>query len=260
VKFLLAVLAACLLGIAFLRSPWSRISLEAATVVLPAAASSPAPAATDDVLAIIFSGDGGWADLDKQLGDAFVANGLPVLGVSTFRYYWRARTADESAAQLDALISRYLATWNKRRVWLIGFSFGADVLPSIVAKLSPRNRAAIAQLVLLSPSRDLNFEIELEDYMASQGWLKEHLKSLLQWINPSPHYPALPPLQALQGQPPVECYYGDDERDVSLCAAAGVPTWLQVHAKRGGHHFDGGYLSLAKQLIDELPGKSTAGK
>jgi len=251
---MLAVVAAGLLGVAMMWNPWSRVSLEKTTVVLPVpVAGTTPPAGRDDVMAIIYSGDGGWADLDRRLGIAFVDRGIPVLGVNTFKYYWRDRTPEQSALELDALMTKYLGAWGKKRIWLVGYSFGADVLPTIIDKLSPANRARITQLVLLSPSRDVTFEIELEGYMIKQGWFKEHLKTVLQHINPIRHYDALPPLQALQGKPPVVCYYGLDDADDSVCTQSGLPTWVTVHAKKGGHHFDGGYQPLAKQMLDELP-------
>jgi len=251
---MLAAVGSCLLGIALIWNPFSRVSLEKSTVVLPASSASVAPPAGErDVMTIIYSGDGGWADLDKQLGNAFAARGIPVLGVSTFKYFWRARTAEQSAVQLDALMTKYAAQWGKRRVWLVGFSFGADVLPTIIDKLSPVNRARITQLVLLSPSRNLNFEIELEGYMINRGWWKEHIKELLQKINPVKHYDSLPPIRALNDRPPVVCYYGTDDSDESLCTDPGLPAWVTVHARKGDHHFDGGYQPLARQMLEELP-------
>ncbi len=251
---MLAVAGSCLLGVALIWSPWSRTSLENATVVLPVAAiSAPAPAGEGDVMAIIYSGDGGWADLDRRLGIALIDRGIPVLGVNTFKYYWRERSPEESARELDALMTKYLGVWGKRRIWLVGFSFGADVLPTIIGRLSPANRARITQLVLLSPSRDTTFEIELEGYMIKQGWFKEHVKTLLQHINPIRHYDTLPPLRALQDQPPTVCYYGLDDSDDSHVRCAGLPAWVTVHAKKGGHHFDGGYQPLAAQMLQELP-------
>lgn len=233
--------------------PWSRVSLQDATIVLRAAHAVTPPAGGDDVLAVIYSGDGGWADLDRQLGNAFAARGIPVLGVSTFKYYWRSRTVEESAAQLDALLDEQMPRLGKRRLWLIGYSFGADVLPSIIARLQPEHRGAIAQLVLLAPSRDVTFEIELEGYMIRQTWFTEHFKRLMQGINPIRHLPALPPLLALHGHPPVQCYYGLDDADDSLCTMPGVPSWMQVHPKPGDHHFAGGYQPLARELLAELP-------
>ena len=251
-----ALIAAGVVAAVLAWQPWSRVSLQDATIVLPVPPAVTAPAGRDDVLAVIYSGDGGWADLDRQLGNAFAARGIPVLGVSTFKYYWRSRTVEESAAQLDALLTAQMQRLGKRRLWLIGYSFGADVMPSIVARLRPEHRATIAQLVLLAPSRDVTFEIELEGYMIKQGWFVEHFKRLMQHINPIEHESALPPLVALHGQPPVTCYYGLDDADDSLCTAPGAPRWLQVRPKPGDHHFAGGYLPLAKQLLEELPARA----
>ncbi|MEO5813017.1 MAG: AcvB/VirJ family lysyl-phosphatidylglycerol hydrolase [Rhodanobacter sp.] len=252
---MLSGLGVCVLGLAVIWNPFTHVSLDNATVVVPAAMQVTPPSGRDDVLVIVYSGDGGWADLDKQLGNAFAARGLPVLGVNTFKYYWRMRTADESAAQLDALMTKYLEQWHKQRVWLVGFSFGADVLPTIIDKLSPENRARIAQLVLLSPSRDFSFEIQFEGYMVSQGRFKAFVKRQLEKFNKVPHYPTLPPVQAMQRQLPVVCYYGTDDADESLCTIAGLPRWIQVYPENGGHHFDGGYAPLAARLIEQLPAR-----
>jgi len=215
---------------------------------------TPPPAGHDDVLAVFYSGDGGWRDLDQQLGKRLQAHGVPVLGISCLDYYWRMRTPEQSARDLDALISKYTATLHKQKVWLIGFSFGADVLPTIVNKLSPANRARITQLVLLSPSQDVNFEIEMEGYiMVRENWLKTHLQEAKQWINPVPHYPALPPLEALQGKPPVICYYGRDDSDDTVCSDPKLPKWMKVYVMPGDHHFDYNYDGLAVRMIGDLP-------
>jgi type IV secretory pathway VirJ component len=251
------VLGACIVllgGVALIWHPWTHVSLEDATIVMPATAGSTPPPGKDDVLAIVYSGDGGWADLDRQMGDAFVARGIPVLGVSMLPYFWRARSPDVAARELDALITAHLASTGKRRVWLVGFSFGADVLPTILNKLTPASRSRVTQLVLLSASRTANFEIELQGYMR-ESWFSTQLKTLLQWVNPVPHYDALPPLLALQGNPPVTCYYGVEDIKDSVCAGSTLPQWIKVHQMPGDHHFDGDYHALANRLIDELPAR-----
>lgn len=232
--------------------PWHHASMEDALVVVPAKAGVVPEAGRGDVLTVFYSGDGGWRDLDKQLGGILADRGIPVLGVSLLKYYWRERTPEASAADLDALIQRYGEQWGKRRVWLIGFSFGADVLPSIVDRLPPETRARIAQVVLLSPSKDVNFEIEMQGYMV-EGWWKTHTQNLMQAINPVRHYDARPPLLALAGKPPVACYYGKEDEDDTICASKDLPAWITVHVKAGDHHFDYDYEGLARQLIDELP-------
>jgi type IV secretory pathway VirJ component len=235
--------------------PLPRPSLEEATVKLPATVQ--APAGDDDVLAVFYSGDGGWRDLDKEVGSRLAARGIPVLGISCLAYYWRNRSPEESAKDLDALINKYAAQWHKRKVWVIGFSFGADVVPTIVEKLSPENRARISQVVLLSPSRDTNFEVELEGYM-TENWLKTHTKAFMEWLNPVPHFPALPRIAALQNKPPVICYYGRDDGDDSACSDPTLPKWVKVYEMPGDHHFDYNYDGLATRMIGDLPSEPSA--
>lgn len=256
---LLLAIAAALLAVMLVWRPWSRVSLEKTTVVWPVANQSIAPpAGKSDVMAVIVSGDGGWSDIDRRLGIAFIDRGIPVLGVNSFKYYWRERSPVLTAQELDALMTKYLGVWGKRRIWLVGFSFGADVLPTVVDKLSPVNRARITQMVLLSPSRDVTFEIELEGYMIKQGWFKERIKDVLQSINPIRHYDSLPRLRALQGKPPVVCYYGLDDAADSLCDQPGLPAWVTVHAEKGGHHFDEGYQRLTQRMLQELPAEASS--
>jgi len=247
---LLVLVAAVLLA----WRPWSHPAMAETTTEMAAPPGVTPPAGQDDVLAIVFSGDGGWRDLDQQLGSHLNARGFPVLGISALEYYWHGGSADKTARDLDALIDSGLARTHKQRLWLIGFSFGADVLPTVIARLTPAHRARIAQLVLLSPTRDLNFEIELEGYMQQRlGWLQSTLKSIKQQVNPVPHYPARPPLLALDDHPPVACYYGIDEADDTVCAEPGLPAWIQVHALAGDHHLGGDYEKLAQAMIAALP-------
>src|SRR6185312_10970238 len=243
----------CVLGFVLFWNPFARPSLERSVVVVQPAPSVQAPAWRDDVLTILYSGDGGWSDLDKQLGTAFAARGIPVLGINSFKYFWRARSPDVAAQQLDALITESLAKWHKQRVWLVGFSFGADALPTLIDKLSPATRSRITQLVLLSASRDITFEIQLQGYMKPQGHFAMLLKNLSDRFNNVPDYPALPPVAALDNQFPVVCYYGKDDADDSLCTMQGLPARVTVHGEAGGHHFDEGYQRLAEQMIDGLP-------
>jgi type IV secretory pathway VirJ component len=234
--------------------PWHHASMDESLVQVPAQPGVTPLAGRQDVVAIFYSGDGGWRDLDQSLGKIIASHGIPVEGVSLLQYYWRNRSAEDSAADLDALIARTVASGDKKRIWLIGFSFGADVLPTIVGKLSPEGRARIAQVVLLSPSKDVNFEIEMEGYIsAREGKWKTWTQDFFQWVNPVKHYDAMPPLEALAGQPPVVCYYGIKDKADTICADPKLPSWVKVYEKTGDHHFDYNYEGLAQQMIHELP-------
>src|SRR5579859_4622056 len=203
---LVLLFAACVGLLAW--HPWHHASMDESLVQVPAQTGVTPLEGRGDVVAIFYSGDGGWRDLDQSLGKIIASHGIPVEGISLLQYYWRVKGPEDSAADLDALITRTLAQNGKKRVWLIGFSFGADVIPTIVSKLSPEGRSRIAQIVLLSPSKDVNFEIEMEGYIsAREGQWKTWTQNFFQWVNPVKHYDAMPPLLALDNHPPVICYY-----------------------------------------------------
>ncbi len=42
--------------------------------------------------AVILSGDGGWAGLDKKVAAALAAQGIDVVGIDSLRYFWSERT------------------------------------------------------------------------------------------------------------------------------------------------------------------------
>lgn len=230
--------------------PWARPTLEQASRDIEAdPAATPVPG-LDEVIGVLFSGDGGWAEIDRHLARAFAASGVPVVGVSTLRYFWRERAPHAAARELDALLARRLARWQRRRVWLLGFSFGADVLPTLVAGLSAALRTRIAQLVLLSPSPSIAFEIGLENYVNGAGVVAALTRGLLRRLHHVAHYDPLPRVAALAGQPPVVCYYGTHDR--TLCSERELPPWVVAHRVPGGHHLGRDYATLARRLLRDL--------
>ena len=54
------------------------------------------------------------------------------MGLDSLRYFWSPRTPDGLAADTNRMILYYLTHWAKKRVLLIGYSQGADVLPFAV--------------------------------------------------------------------------------------------------------------------------------
>ncbi len=207
------------------------------------APSSPAPAnaaaqsaALSDVFAIMLSGDGGWAGLDKEVAAALAADGIPVIGLDSLRYFWSARTPASLAADLDAMIQYYVARLGKRRVLLIGYSQGADVLPFAVNRLPPATRSQVALTAIIGMSEHALFEF--------------HVSS---WVADDESGPAtLPEVQRISGIP-VLCVYGEEETD-SLCPQLD-PRRITVVKLKGGHHFDGNYAGLAQAILASAGGR-----
>ncbi|HEV7613785.1 MAG TPA: AcvB/VirJ family lysyl-phosphatidylglycerol hydrolase [Steroidobacteraceae bacterium] len=187
-------------------------------------------AGASNTFAIIMSGDGGWAGLDQDVAAALSAQGIPVVGLDSLRYYWTARTPDGLAADTDRLIRYYLAHFGKQRVLLIGYSQGADVLPFAVNRLPEATRAYVALVAVMGMSDHALFEF--------------HLSS---WISDTNSGPAtLPEINRITGIP-VLCIYGADEND-SLCPKL-APKRFHIVELKGGHHFDGDYANLAREIL-----------
>jgi type IV secretory pathway VirJ component len=199
-------------------------------IEVPAQPVSPAGAARSDTFAIIMSGDGGWAGLDQDVAAALSATGIPVVGLDSLRYFWTARTPDGLAADTDRMIRYFAAHYGRQRVLLIGYSQGADVLPFAVNRLPAPTRAQVALTAVMGMSEHALFEF--------------HLSS---WISDSDAGPAtLPEIDRITGTP-VLCIYGADESD-SLCPKLDPKKFAVVKLK-GGHHFDGDYANLARQIL-----------
>ncbi len=186
--------------------------------------------AAADTFAIILSGDGGWAGLDKEVALALSARGIPVVGLDSLRYFWAARTPDGLAADTDHMIRYYLTHLDKKRVLLIGYSQGADVLPFAVNRLPAATRARVALTALMGMSEHALFEF--------------HVSS---WISNDSSGPSTLPEVARMAGTPVLCIYGEDDND-SLCPKLD-PRTVRVVKLKGGHHFNGDYALLAREIL-----------
>ena len=183
--------------------------------------------------AVLLSGDGGWAGIDKSLGTALAAQGVPVAGFDSLRYFWGPRTPDELAADLDRVIRYYAAHWSRSEVLLVGYSQGADVLPFALNRLPAATRASVKLTALLGPGQKASFEFHLAN-----------------WIGPSGDRPIAPEALKLSAASTL-CIYGTEEKD-SLCPELS-PGHAHAVPLSGGHHFDGDYAALATLIIDAMP-------
>ncbi len=186
-----------------------------------------------ELMAVVLSGDGGWRDLDKSIAEELVRRGVPVVGWDSLRYFWRERSPEQTARDLDWVITTYSARWQARHVILIGYSFGADVLPFAYNRLSQVARAKVLDLALLGLAERADFEI------AVSGWLGKPPGDRARPVGPE--LDAIAP--AL-----VQCFQGKDEDD-SACPGQ-VRRGVEVIVIPGGHHFDGDYAGLAARILD----------
>ena len=123
------------------------------------------PKARGHQLAIIVSGDGGWASLDRQIGETFAARGIPVVGWDALRYFWKARSPEQMGADLTRIVRHYLDAWHASDLLLVGYSRGAETLPFMINRLPGDLRARIRVVALIAPARVTAFEFHVRDWL-----------------------------------------------------------------------------------------------
>ena len=184
-----------------------------------------------ELLAVFYSGDGGWRDLDKQIGEILAAHGIATIGVDSLRYFWSRKTPQQVADDLAAILQHYRTAWDRPQVIALGYSFGAGILPFAVNRLPPAERLAVQQISLLALEAMAPFEFHVA------SWLGAADEDAL---------PVLPEIAKLDPAR-VQCFYGAEETDTA-CRAPEFDRTERIETA-GGHHFDGDYAALAAKIM-----------
>ena len=184
-----------------------------------------------DAFAVLLSGDGGWAGIDKDLAAWLAARGVAVVGLDSLRYFWTARTPAQTAHDVERIIEHYARQWGRRRVLLIGYSQGADVLPFVINRLGDATRERVQLIALLSPGLAASFEFHLSSWTGGDEG----------------DHPIRPEAQKLNATRTL-CIYGEDDEKESLCPQL-TPGVMRVQRLPGGHHFNGAYDEVAALIL-----------
>jgi type IV secretory pathway VirJ component len=184
-------------------------------------------------LAIIISGDGGWANIDRDVGGAMNKRGVNVVGLSSLEYFWSEKTPEQASRDLDRILRWYEATWQPSSIMVIGYSLGADVLPFMVTNLPPEQQSRIGTVAMLGAGHDATLAIHVSDWLFSGS----HDGAL-------PIKPEAEKLTAANRM----CFYGEEEADDSLCPTLD-PSKFTIIKTKGGHHFNGDYNFLTDTIL-----------
>lgn len=191
---------------------------------------------TSPTVAIILSGDGGWADIDQRVGQRLQARGVDVIGVD-MRDYLRSgsRSPGGIGADVSRIARRYMGLWQRPSFAIIGYSRGSDLAPFAAAHLAPDIKPRLEMIAFLALLERASFVY--------------HFSDLWRTTSGKGDIPILPVLEELRGTPML-CVYGHDEKE-SLCRTA--PAGLMTVVERpGAHHFDGNYDVLADEVYNAM--------
>lgn len=192
-----------------------------------------AAAANPPRIAIMLTGDGGWAGLDRGVADALAAQGVRVIGFSTLKFFWQKQTPEATAQALARVIAHYGKSDASTRFVLIGYSFGASLVPVVVNRLPDELRRRVQGGAMISPDDEAVFEIHVGD-----------------WFGSTRHDEAMPIAPEIAASKvPLLCVHGADEDD-SPCRKP-APT-MRAASLPGGHHYNGDYAGLGALIVRDL--------
>jgi len=190
---------------------------------------------SEEFLAVHISGDGGYGVTDKGISNGLASKGIPVIGLNSLKYFWKRRTSEEASRDLERILRYYLNSWEKKKVILIGYSLGADVLAFMVNRLPEELRSKIQLAVLLGPSHEVDFEFHLTNWVGgSQG------KKAL---------PVKPEVEKLKGMK-ILCFYGEGDKD-TICPELDT-SLATVIPEKGGHRVRSNYDPIVQKILEEL--------
>jgi type IV secretory pathway VirJ component len=187
------------------------------------------------LLAVVITGDGGWASGDKSLAAAFVRRNVAVVGLSSPKYLIHGITPDEAGQDLARILGHFLDAWHRDRAVVVGYSRGADIGPFMVSRLPRTLRDRVALTALLGPGQKASFRFALLDLFREHGGSRS--------------LPVGAEVAKLRGTP-VLCIYGAKDQG-AICPALQAGGLARAVVRSGGHAVHG---SDGPALVDVILG------
>lgn len=171
-----------------------------------------------DHFVILYSGDGGWSEFTQELASEYQSRGIPVIGINSLYYFWFAKSPDRAANDIENIIHYFLKRWKLKEFDLVGFSFGAEVIPGIINRLSDKTNKRIHQAVMIAPGNNVKFEFKISDWFDNADSGDSIREEVLK-------------IKTIK----IKCIYGDEDRP-GVCSK--FPTPETAFKLKGGHHFN----------------------
>jgi type IV secretory pathway VirJ component len=195
----------------------------------------PTDVKSEQPLVFFISGDGGWIEFDQKLSESLASKGMPVVGLDARKYFWKEKTPAQTAADLSAALVRHMKLWNKKTFVLLGFSFGASIVPFVATRLAPDLQKALRGVMALSPDERTDFEV--------------HVADMLNLGNNRGRYHVLAEMTRIKDSGLV-CLFGhaEDNAVETKLTRAGI----RVAHLPGGHHYEDNYAALTEAILGNI--------
>lgn len=189
-------------------------------------------AGNNDYYVIFLTGNGGYRNLAHFVTNYLNSKQVSVLAINTKKYLWKEKKPAQITCDLESLIDRYNDKWELKKVVLIGYSMGAEVIPFVVNCMEDKYKDELSNIILIGPWQKATFKINLLDYFFEVNKGADIYSELLK----------------MKTKP--ACVICDDNK-ISICNKdlEGV---IDHYLLAGGHHFGGDYAALSKLIGKRL--------
>ncbi len=118
-----------------------------------------------NVIAVMFSGDGGWYGLEQSIANHLANSGISTIGIDTRKYFWNRKTPEITASDVESLLNYYGKEWNRSQFMFIGYSQGAEIIPFVINRLPEVLKSKVISSVMLSPEETTDFEVHISNML-----------------------------------------------------------------------------------------------
>lgn len=180
------------------------------------------------------SGDGGFNNFSNGLCNAINKEGYSITSLNSRSYFWNKKTPQQTANDIVAYLETQFKKRENQQFALVGYSFGADVLPFIVNRLPAAIKNKLVSVVMLAPSTSTDFVIYLTDMF---GTPKKRSMDVVTEIN---------------NIGLVKTVIISDDKENSFPYKNVRLKNFSSEVLQGNHHFDGGTNVVAKTILKYL--------
>jgi type IV secretory pathway VirJ component len=188
----------------------------------------------DKPVIFYITGDGGFNTFSTSLCESLNKNGYDVFSLNAKSYFWDRKTPEQSATDINNYLIKKLAGRKNQQVALIGYSFGADVLPFIENRLSKNMYENVIASFFMAISGSTDFEIHWSDIF---GGNRKRSMDVAAEMN------------KLSGKNIVIINGSDDASPVLNKISLKSYTHEVLP---GGHHFEGGTEEITRVILKHI--------
>nr|WP_220417481.1 virulence factor [Dyadobacter frigoris] len=144
------------------------------------------------------------------------------------------KTPEKSAEDIIKSINYYMKKWNRKSFVLLGYSFGASIVPFIASRMSQNLLDDNLGFICLSPDLSTDFEI--------------HLTDMLHVGKNTGQYDVLEELVKIKSIEPILIFGTEEE---TYAKNIFKKSGFKMILIQGDHHFDKNFHALAQNISDK---------